>query len=158
MKIDDFPNDVTGWANYLNLFDWYRVCAMKITFVPSNTAISNASYRPGYVFHDPNSITIDNMSENKAISYANCKIVNTQRKWSYYRKMHRTIAVGASTAAIRQDGKGYITTDTAVATQCMGMISNQALTAVTTLGRIIITYYIGFKGQRSLPASTSSKK
>ena len=50
------------------------------------------------------------MSENKAISYENCKIVNLQRKWSYYKRMSRTMAVGASTAAIGQENRGYITT------------------------------------------------
>jgi hypothetical protein len=35
---DDNPNTATDWSNVQGLFDFYRVNAMKVTFIPTNTA------------------------------------------------------------------------------------------------------------------------
>ena len=147
--IDDLPNGVGGWSHLLNVFDWYRVAAIKLTFVPSNTAISNASYSACFVWHDPNKVyaSAGAFSVDDALGFSTVRIVNMQRKWSVYYKMHRTLAVGNSTTAIKQDGKGYITPDTTVATQSVNVVASGFPTATTKIGDLVIIYYVVFKGQ-----------
>ena len=65
-----------------------------------------------------------------------------------YYKMAKTIAVGNATATIMQDRYGYIGCDVALATQSIGMFAVNPFTAVTTVGNLLITYYVLFKGQR----------
>ena len=59
---------------------------MKL-YVPTVTADVSYNFAPGYVFHDVNSTTLSNISEDQAAKYESCKIVNMQRPWKYYRKM-----------------------------------------------------------------------
>ena len=149
LTVNNLPSSVDGWAESLKLFDWYKVAAIKLTFIPSATAIANQSYRALIVWHDPNTIdTSAGATYQRAISYANSKIVNLQRKWKVYYKMAKTIAVGNSTAAIMQDRYGYTGTDVALATQSIGLFAVTPLTAVTTVGNLLITYHVLFKGQR----------
>jgi hypothetical protein len=89
---NDNPSTLGEWQNFVPLFESYRVCAMKIRFIPSNMANLTAIFVPGYIYHDPNtssaptSITVGN-----ALDRENCRVVNLQRVWTYYRKLRRVI-------------------------------------------------------------------
>ena len=150
------------WNQLRTAFDWYRTAAMKLTFIPSNTAMVGSIYQSGIVFHDPNSTTFPiTATDNdlRAISYTNSKFINFQRRWKYYKKMVRTLVVGLSTTGQAQDRRGFISTEQSMPTQIIGLISSGWPTPGTPpappqypyyLGDLYITYYVLFKGPRSL--------
>ena len=137
---------------------------MRLEFIPARTAMTDASYQSGVVFHDPNSIsyaltTTDN--DLKAMAYAGAKILNFQRRWKYYRRMHRTIRAmtdDATPIPVIQDKYGYISTNTPTTTQIIGLVSTgwpSTITSTTPMyvGDVIVTYYVTFRGPKH-PAQT----
>jgi hypothetical protein len=79
----------------------------------------------------------------KRIGYENCKVVNMQRPWKYYRKMARNITPTQSGVSVLN--QGYMQTSQPQPTQCFGTII-QGLTGPTTetvdLALLMYTYYV----------------
>ena len=147
---DNNPSQAIDFASMANLFDEYKVCAMKITFVPSITANANilANYVPMYVMHDPNSTTAPVTAINNFLSYENCKYFNVQRPWKYYRKMQQNIPTNSSWTTQRNiNTRGYLQTDSPIPTQAIFVILNAQNWQPTTpssqqIGTMVTTWYI----------------
>ena len=164
--ITDLPQSgIYLWNQLKAAFEWYRVAAMKLTFIPSNTAMSNSTYQSVICWHDPNSTSYtisatDN--ELRAISYSNAKMFNLQRRWKYYRKMSKTLLVGSSTIGQTQDRRGFISCDNTSATQMIGLFAAGWPAPTGTpptpsypiyVGDLYVTYYTLFKGPRAAALS-----
>jgi hypothetical protein len=108
---DDNPVNAVDWNNFAGLYDYYRVCAMKIRYVPNISADTTFQYTPGYIFHDANTPTFGaTLSVAVAAAYENCKIVDVQRAWKYYRKMYRNIPSLACQTVSSVVMRGYLPT------------------------------------------------
>jgi hypothetical protein len=139
---DDNPNNAIDWNNFASLFDYYRICAIKIRFVPSVTAHTTFQYTPGYIFHDANTgVTLAGITVDTTVGYENCKIVNMQRSWRYYRKTYRSIPVGGGgTSSIST--RGYISTSNPVSTQSIILYGVNSMTVDRQIGQILVTLYV----------------
>jgi hypothetical protein len=82
---DDNPVNAADWNNITALYDFYRVCTIKIRYVPNVSADTTFQYTPGYIFHYAN--TPNYISPISAAVAAAYEIVDMQRPWKYYRKM-----------------------------------------------------------------------
>lgn len=119
-KYTNNPSQSIDFASMANLFDEYRVCAMKVYYIPSMTANANVGqgFMACFVMHDPNSTTEPVTALNNCVSYENCTAFNLQRPWKYYRKMARNIPSNSSWTAQRNIGvSGYLPTDSPLDTQ-----------------------------------------
>lgn len=79
--------DVTSLSN---LYDDFKVMAIKIRWIPyaPNDDSSIRYYRPIYVVYDVDSSGSNPItSENVAIGYQNCKIMNLYKPWTVYYKI-----------------------------------------------------------------------
>jgi hypothetical protein len=151
--IDDTPSSGTGattdWSGNAGLFDYYRVNEIKIKFIPTFTAqgmtsATSIGYYPAYVVHDINSTTLPNTLSITDLQYENCRVMNCQRPWTYYRKMHRNVIGGMS-------NKGYLTTGSPVARQVIGVLFQEfsgVTTGTFTIGTVVWTYYVSAYGRR----------
>jgi hypothetical protein len=158
----DPPN--TEWESISALFDEFRVCAMKVKWIPSvNTALlfdKNAAYAPMFIYHDINSTeAISDITDTKQIiAYESSRTKNFFRPWSYYRKMQRNIPPAALTQAISL--RGYVPTQNAAnattqrfciywnAVNKSQITSDWTLPADNILGTFIITRYVVARARR----------
>jgi len=118
VTIHDSPKLAVDFDSVAQLFDYYRVNAIKLKFIPAWTAQSlqtsiSVSLRAAYAIRDINH-PLDfpvTLTRNEAVGYENCKILNLQRPWTYYRKMIRNIITDpASTGIDTISIKGYYAT------------------------------------------------
>lgn len=142
----DSPVGFVDWTNLQTLFDYYRVCAVKLKWIPSanvNTfpaAASGPKFAPIYIVHDPNSVTAILSTSTVAIGYENMRVKNMWNPWSYYKKFVRNIRVaGTGSQTIR----GYQPTSNPQATQTIQLLfENLGTTSSGQVGTIIISLYI----------------
>jgi hypothetical protein len=114
---------------------------MKIRFVPNVTADTTFQYAPGYIFHDANTPTFGaKLTISVATAYENCKFVNMQRPWKYYRKMYRNIPGGSSISSFTS--RGYLPTSTPFATQCIVLFGINNMTVARQIGQFLVTLYV----------------
>ena len=168
--IQDDPVTVPAmvdWTSLSQLFDMYRICAMKLKFIPAaNFApIMNAvGYSPVYVWHDPNTPSDPFPSDaglldvNDILAHENCRTKNIFRPWSYYRKMQRNIPPASLAEAVNL--KGYLPTRNAAnastqiiafqwqATMQQATSDAWPLTTTQVLGTLIVTKYMVLKGRQ----------
>lgn len=115
---------------------------MKIRFVPSVTADVTWQYTPGYIFHDANTPTFGaTLTVAVAVAYENCKIVNMQRPWKYYRKMYKNLP-GPGTTTTSVSIRGYLPTSEPAPTQCIVLFGTNSMTASHQLGHLLVTLYV----------------
>jgi hypothetical protein len=150
----DNPSNHVDWANVQNLFQFYRVNAMKIRFFPTVTADTTFGYVPGYVagyvVHDINRTTFSSMTPENMMGYENCRFVNMAPGWKYYRKMNRNIP---SDAAVKLSSRGYITTASRTSTQIFMVYVKYPFGtgwnfAGKTLGYVMTTWYLSAFGRQ----------
>lgn len=151
---NDNPNLQQEWVNIVQLFDYYRVAAIKLKFIPETNVLSldsttPAGYRPLYIIHDPNSIAVGTgstglpLTVNGTIQYENLRVKNANRPWSYYKRMVRNIPPSLA------NYKGYIPTESPVATQAIQITIPQFSTETTILlGSVITTFYVVARNRR----------
>ena len=160
--IMDPPNP--DWESIANLFDEFRVCAMKVKWIPStNTALifdKNAAYSPMFIWHDINSVqaTLDTVDTKQMIAYESCRTKNFYRPWSFYRKMQRNIAPASLASSISL--RGYVPTENATnattqrfcifwnAVNKSQVSSDWILAADNIMGTFIITRYVVARARR----------
>lgn len=145
-----FNDDVSGyedWSNIAALFDSYRVCALKIKFIPDlpNDTSTVTGFKPFYVLHDPDSANIPSLTIPVAIQYENCKVFNMYRPWTYYRRMQKQTSSGVSGQAMLQNG--YKDMALTTASQSINYTGN-GFDLSTTYGTFILTAYIVCKNRR----------
>ncbi|UPW41884.1 capsid protein [Dipodfec virus RodF1_131] len=143
----------TEWSNIITLYDYYRVCAIKIKVFPvANYADANVLaqttqyYQPVFCVHDVNSTTIPsaNLTSDNFLQYGNCKVYNQYRPFRYYRKMWRTIQTAGSTS----DTRGYKPTASPFATQCIGLLYTGLFKQSNMeFSTILVTFYLHMKSR-----------
>jgi hypothetical protein len=155
----DNPSMLGEWQNFVPLFEAYRVCAMKIRFIPSNMANTTAIFVPGYIYHEPNTASATTcVTVGNALDRENCRVVNLQRVWTYYRKLRRVICFPDPTYVAGPPIKvtappdavslaGYLPVDAPNYTQAINLIAQTADTSLTgkALGTFATDYYMAFR-------------
>jgi len=141
------------WIAIAQLFDEYRVCALKIKYIPSgiiNTTSPAPIFTPVYVYHDVNSILTNITNIDLILAYESCKVKSLQRPWTYYRKMVRNIPVNTSwTSQVNMSARGYIPTDSPTATQCIAIYCTSTSTLPAgTYGTMVCTTYIAARARK----------
>lgn len=165
----DLPSSAQDWSSVAALFDQYRVCAMKLKFIPhafsdvigSQTITNNLTatatvttgsqasnqtyYSPFYIVHDPDS-TVATVADtvNEAIEYENMKVFDLHRPFQYYRKMAKQFRINSD---VSTDIKGYQSTATPQATQIIAGVGT-GFTISVEIGKVIVTYYIAAKARK----------
>lgn len=142
---DAFNNggtDYEDWTNVYNLFDSFRVRAIKLKFIPSlpNDTSGTTAFSPLYVGGDPDSSTIMPVTTIlEAVQYENMKVKNMFRPWSYYFKLPKP---GATPTL------GWC--DVASPTQQLGMIwaYGTGFDISTGYGTMISTIYLQARDRR----------
>ena len=162
LTISDSPEANTDWASITNLFDRYRVCAMKFKFIPRSTTVApvlnNASpqtwslldFFPMFVLHDVNSATLTGtQTAQTCLQYESCQVKNAQRPWKYYRKMVRNVFLSATATDKIIDNRGYQPTGTPSATQCfyLALFGTSAM-GVMNIGSLVVTRYVVAKSRK----------
>jgi len=107
----------SDWTSIASLFDEYRLCALKVKWIPRYTtaltdAVTANTYSPMFVYHDvntPNAPVSNDADEAAAdsLNYENCKVKNFYRPWSYYRKMQRNIRIDTTRTSVTTSVRGY---------------------------------------------------
>lgn len=143
-------DDVSGyqdWTSFAAVFDSYRVCALKLKFVPDlpNDTSTVTGYKPLYVVHDVDQSNIPTLSVNTAIQYENMKVFNMYRPWNYYRKFSKQSSSGVASQVMMAGGYKDVAVTTA--SQCIQYIGT-GFDLSTTYGTIISTAYVSFKNRR----------
>jgi len=141
--IDNNPTGYQDFASVAQLFDVYRVCAMKIQFFPSfpNNTSTVTNYRPIYLVYDADTESaLTNAST--AIQYDNFKVKNLYRPWSFYTRIPKIANSALHTSTIFQGG--FID---ASDTMTVGAILTfaEGLNVSTNYGKILTTLYLKAK-------------
>lgn len=142
-QIFDGANPLQDWTFVNNMYDYFRVNRIKIKWIPDlpNDQSTITAYRPLFVFVDTNSATLV-PTNNVAIAYDNLKSVDLSKPWKYYFRLpkYQGTGVGPQTyypmASPPQTGAIYLCQQNA-----------GSLTATTTYGTVIATYYISTKNR-----------
>jgi len=158
---------MVDWTSLSQLFDMYRICAMKLKFIPAGNfaPVMNAvGYSPMYVWHDPNTPNdpfpdkAGLLDVNDILAHENCKIKNMFKPWSYYRKMQRNIPPASLGEAVNL--KGYLPTRNAAnaatqitcfqwqATMQQSTTDSWPATDSQVIGTLMITKYMVLKGRQ----------
>lgn len=163
--ITDLPTETTGWVRLTNIFDSYRVCAIKLKYVPyaqpplanSTTVASSAisyQYRntPIWIIHDYNSVLSTGMEIADVLAYANVRMKQSNRVWTYYSKMRRNQPPSTADKPTAVSNRGYQSTASPTATQTIAGLIEAPYTDTAQgliFARLFVTYYIVFKDQRT---------
>lgn len=131
------PTGYQDWSNIAGLFENYRVCAVKIVWIPAQ-ANEIATYDPIYVVGDSDDTTAL-ASTNAAIQYTNCKVFSGQTQWKYYWKFPKVAATNTGGTFVLQGG--FIETAAPVATGSIKLYGEN-LPASQLIGNIMVTAYV----------------
>lgn len=146
------PSGANDWSNYTSLYDFYRVCAIKVKWIPSDPSYTAApAYHPMYLITDQDDIDNTNLTSTAIyVQYDNVQIKDMHRPWSFYRKVPKVstaanISGGGTTSNILTNGFCDINTRPQ-----NGVFSFRAesLTALKEYGTFIVTYYVKFLNRR----------
>lgn len=143
--ITDDPSGYQDWTNVSSLFDSYKVRGIKIQWMPNIPAAdptSSISYKPMYVYYDPDSTTAVGGS-TAAIQYNNCKVKNIYESWTYYVKVPTRSADGSTKIL----AGGYVDCANYSAFSSIGIVGDN-FTASSPYGTIVATLYISLKHRR----------
>lgn len=131
----DMPStpSTTTWSSLSSLFGYYRVCAMKIKYVPHYNTFQSASgaiqSTPVYIVHDwdnlPTAPTRDQLQMTETV-----KCYDPTKPFTYFRKMVRRMPISGSPMA-----NGYQSTGAPGVTQrfvySFGTASNSGIFHIT---------------------------
>lgn len=140
---DTFGNDPTGlndWTPVSQLFDDYKVCAIKVQYIPDipNGSSITTSYQPVYIVGDNNDAAAAT-GANQIMQQEAFRVKNLWRPWKYYWKFQWKGNTALS--------KGYRSVNDTNATQNIRLWAS-GLDFNTTYGRYIITHYIVAKNRQ----------
>lgn len=137
------PSASDDWTSIAALFDSYRVCAVKVKYlpgIPNNT--TPTAYAPLYVFADMDNVIVSVSSINNILQYENLRVKDAFRSWQYYSKFQR---VTGTATGVNNDG--YIDTASPQATGSIAIYGSGFNNSVTVYGYEIITWYIACKNR-----------
>lgn len=145
-----FSGTVQDFNNFSSVYDQYRVYGVKLQFIPDAGMDETdlTQFRPIYIFTDFDSNN-QAMTNATAIQYERMKFKDLRRPWSYYvrvPKMANTTNVGGVGSV--QVGSGWFDVAAPLPTGSIYVYTAAGLKASTHFGRLLITYYVGFKGRR----------
>lgn len=158
-------NPVTDWTSFSDLYDNFRVCAIKVKWIPSNnsTPTFNSTtpglignlYAPMYSCIDYDSSSTQIKTFNQIIEYENMKVHNLYRPFSRFFRVPKYLANPISDLTQGGDpvlSRGYFPTDPTSGLRpnygWLYLYTENNLPTVGTLGQFIVTYYIAFKNRR----------
>lgn len=138
-SFDGAGSVLTDWVSVANLYDQFRVCAIKLKFIPThpNDPASAVAYRPLYVFADFDATGLA-PTDAAAVGYANMKVKNAYRPWSYYIKVPKLVNTGSSSVNV----EGYMDTVSPQVTGSLYISKAGGFSNSTTYGVVVLTYYI----------------
>jgi len=138
-SFDGAGSVLTDWVSVGNLYDQFRVCAIKLTYIPThpNDSTATAAYRPLYVFADYDAVGLS-PTDALAVGYGNMKVKNAYRPWTYYIKVPKLVNTGSSSVNI----EGFMDTVSPQVTGSLYISKAGGFSNSTTYGVAILTYYI----------------
>lgn len=154
ISIYDNPNTAVNWSDFNDLFDSYRVSAIKVKWIPNMTVsemslTQTAFQSPVFVAYDKNSYITTVPSVQQLIQYHNLRIKRALSTWSVYFKMQRNIAVNTSwTTSFGISTRGYMPTNVPYPSQTILMRIPSMMVGTTgsvQIAQVVATYYCCFK-------------
>lgn len=138
-NFDGASNSVTDWTSFANLYDQYRVHAIKVKWIPDvpNDESGTSVYKPIYVFTDYDSIGLS-PTNGVAIGYDNQRTFNLYRPWTYYKRIPKLLNPGATNVSML----GYFDTLSTVSTGAVYLCQSGPLSISKTYGTCVVTYYL----------------
>lgn len=132
------PAQIIDWPRLAGLFEYYRVVAFKIDFIPAAN-VNNIGDIPGQtninVIHDWN-MSLPPQTTDSLLEFEKVKIKSSLRRFQYYAKcVNSMTAITVGTLA-----SGYKLTSTPQATNQIVTQASQACPGI-----VIRTLYIAFK-------------
>lgn len=156
---DNEPSVSADWSPLTALFDYYKVNAMSVTFIPhfdttfnlqTTTPSVTAQFNPVYMFADDNHPSPSGVPPLSVITgYENMRVKSANRKCVYYRKYrNRTIAIDNQNVDVI-DLRGYRRTSDPQASAYINFFFASAPNPSTSFqfGTFIIRYYCTFKNR-----------
>lgn len=144
---DDDASGTTDWTSFGNLFDQYRIVAMKITFLPTNinndTGINN--WRPIYVLFDPDSTGNGPSTADTCLQYEGCKALTMNKPFTYYHRIPKITSLASGSSAITSGGWRDIASPAAT---CGIKVYADGLSASMVYASIITRFYVQFRHRR----------
>lgn len=147
------PSGALELTNFNALYDSYRVCAVKVKFIPygPNDTTSTRDYQPLFGVHDPDDLSGTNTitSVNQILQYDNFKTFNLYKPWKWYFKVSKIMngKQANGTDDIITYGRGLIDINTPCYTGNMCFYGID-YTPSTKYGNLIVTYYILYANRR----------
>lgn len=154
------PGLAQDFTNFASLYDFYRVNAVKLKWIPSDpnfdpnvqAAFTNNPYAPMYIITDQDDYDLTNLTTvNIFIQYDNCVIKDFSKPFSVYRSVPTittaTRVGGAAGQANIMDG-GFIDINTLVDNGVIAWVTGGTNYTTKTYGQWILTYYITFCNRR----------
>lgn len=145
LSVTDDPSGLGDWSNIAALFDVYKVCAIKVKFIPQlpNDTGTTTGFYPFYLIGDVNTATNPISSITVACQYENMRAKNMYMPWKYYWKCPKQSSTGADIVL----ANGYRPTSSTTAT--MGVFGwGQGFDISQQYGSYIVTHYIVAKARR----------
>jgi len=139
-------NNILGYPEHehiAQLFDVYRVCAMKIQFFPymPNNVSTFTNYKPIFISYDIDTFQAL-VSANDALQYDRFKAKNLYRPWSFYTRVPKITNSLNNSAQIFQGG--YIDIANPISVGCILTFAD-GLSVSTQYGKILTTIYLKAK-------------
>lgn len=133
------PTTYLDFSHVAELFDVYKVAALKVKFVPSrpNDESTTVTYRPIYIAGDPDTSAAFT-SVDQPIQYENMKVYDLSRPWKYYYKIPTRTQVTGSTILLKG---GYIDTQYTTPSASIRMWA-EGLSLSENYGTFIVTAYV----------------
>lgn len=142
-----YATALEDWSGITSLYDQYRVCAVKLKFIPNypNNTTATTAYAPVYCMIDYDTEAPPGTVAD-VIQYNNLKVKNLYRPWKLYYKIPKSTP---SVANAPQASVGYGWVDVAKPVQigAIQLLVNGASIS-SSYGTIIATYYICAKNRR----------
>lgn len=135
----------TDWTPVTQLFDSYRIAAMKLKFIPDKPADTSTTtnYRPVYVFGDVDTASLPVTTPDAALQYENCAVKNLNMPWKYYFKVPK--ATQLATTVILQGG--WIDVGTPRNQASINMVAS-GLDLSDNYGTVVHTVYLMARNRR----------
>lgn len=148
------PSTAQDWTNVRNLFEYYKVCAIKLHWIPSiNTRdlntnpVTRAHFRPMYIVHDYNNSLGSTPSDDAIIQIQNMRVKAQFMPWRTYHRMVNTLD---PTGTLPQMGRSFFATSEPHSTQSVVVHlpgDSEGNTPGNRIGTLIVTYYLSARGR-----------
>lgn len=140
----DNPNGFRDWTSFTNLYDDYKVKAIKFQYYPylPNDTSTVTGFLPLYSIFDDNTTATPVTSVNDCIEYNNCKQYNMYRPWKRYVRWKTTTANAATVTR-----SGWVPTASPTASQCVAFYGD-GYDISTSYGSVVVTMYVKFRNRK----------